>query len=215
MKDTKQLPNIFLIGNRGSGKTKQANNLVKNHGYIKFSFAGKIRLAVAVFIYNFKSETNTKLNSIEETCEYYFSEPNYTYLKSLDYIPIYGEDSQINIGLRKLLQVIGSDICRKLLNTDIWINTLIQDINKIEKSPVVIDDCRFVNESKILTTTVFKNNRPTLGIMLDKPGSDGKHESEQCQRLFNNHEYLGVKLAIPYALGITETTKLIEQKIYE
>ena len=60
---------------------------------------------------------------------------------------------------RNLLQVIGTDIGRQLVDTEIWVKRFIQDTfiaqktaEKLKKpiTPLVCDDCRFINEHKAL-----------------------------------------------------------------
>ncbi len=56
---------------------------------------------------------------------------------------------------RKLLQVLGTDVARKLISYDIWIERLIEDLYIVEKTRefmgmpkinFIADDCRFLNE---------------------------------------------------------------------
>lgn len=60
---------------------------------------------------------------------------------------------------RKLLQVIGSDVGRDMVNSEIWVNRFQEDITIIENTakiiglpPVnfILDDCRFKNEHEML-----------------------------------------------------------------
>lgn len=60
---------------------------------------------------------------------------------------------------RKLLQVIGTDVGRKLIDTDIWVKRLMQDLTiakltakemNLPEPLFISDDTRFPNEHKIL-----------------------------------------------------------------
>ena len=106
---------------------------------------------------------------------------------------------------RKLLQVIGTDIARQLLNSEIWVNRFIQDTFIVRKTAeklgysinaLVCDDVRFANEHLALKKAGW------IGIYLDVSddirvkrlaGRDGdaqvttlKHSSETSIDLFKD-----------------------------
>lgn len=74
---------------------------------------------------------------------------------------------------RQLLQIIGSDIGRELINKRIWVDRLLQDIDIVrlveriktpnENSFFVVDDVRFTNEAEALLDLGWK------GVYLDVP----------------------------------------------
>jgi len=60
---------------------------------------------------------------------------------------------------RTLLQLIGTEAGRDLIDTDLWVNRFREDITIVQKTkqllnlpifPYVLDDCRFPNEHKVL-----------------------------------------------------------------
>lgn len=60
---------------------------------------------------------------------------------------------------RRLLQVIGSDVARNMVDKDLWVNRFKQDMKiivetrkvlGIPETPFIMDDCRFPNEHQIL-----------------------------------------------------------------
>ncbi len=111
---------------------------------------------------------------------------------------------------RNLLQILGTDVGRMLVNKDIWTNRLLEDIYMIDETrkrlnmsqiSYVLDDCRFSNEHKNL------KNQGWIGIFLDTlddvrikrlSGRDGNvdiellnHKSETEIDLFK-HDLLSV-----------------------
>jgi len=71
---------------------------------------------------------------------------------------------------RKLLQVIGTDAGRDLIDQDIWVKRFIEDMNIIARTALILnrpvpkfvsDDCRFPNEHVILSQLGF------VGIYID------------------------------------------------
>jgi len=73
---------------------------------------------------------------------------------------------------RKLLQVIGTDVGRNLIDHNIWINRFKEDMVMVEETLSILgrdrvffvsDDCRFLNEHNILKEMGW------LGIYLDVP----------------------------------------------
>lgn len=90
----------------------------------------------------------------------------------LTYIQCYGEDDSKNelvdaywegqqLTARNLMQLIGTDLFRKL-NTNIWINALINKIKRSNHEIVIVSDCRFPNEVEAIKKhdgLVFRLNR--------------------------------------------------------
>lgn len=106
---------------------------------------------------------------------------------------------------RKLLQVLGTDVARKMISSSIWIERLLEDLYIVEKTReimdmpkinFIVDDCRFLNEHN-----AFKSNC-WLGIYLYAPeeirikrlvGRDGdakvellNHETESSIDVFKD-----------------------------
>ena len=80
---------IGIIGKKGSGKDTIADYLVKNHGFIKFAFADKVK-EVCKAMFNMTDKD--------------FTENNKEVIKP-----------DWNISPRQALQLFGTDICRKVL----------------------------------------------------------------------------------------------------
>jgi hypothetical protein len=123
---------IGICGLIGAGKDTAADYLVNFHEFKRESFAGTLKDAVAsVFGWDRELlEGRTKhAREWREEIDPWWSE-------RLD-MP--------NLTPRLVLQLWGTEVCRKAFHDDIWIASL---ENKLRKSAddVVISDCRFPNE---------------------------------------------------------------------
>lgn len=134
---------IGIIGKKGSGKDTIADYLVKNHGFIRFAFADKVK-EVCKAMFNMTDKD--------------FIEKNKEVLKP-----------DWNISPRQALQLFGTDIGRKILPEKIpelkkilpfpegiWIRHFIiwyQEQLKINpRVKVVISDVRFLDEAETVKT---------------------------------------------------------------
>ena len=130
---------LGLLGKKGHGKDTVADYLVKKYGYYKLSFADPLKqLCSLIFKLN-----NDQLygNKKEIFDDYWKTTP------------------------RKILQMMGTDLCRKHISKNIWINIMekrIKNINSVIN--IVIADVRFQNEvdfiqHRCLNSMVLKINR--------------------------------------------------------
>ena len=112
--------NICLIGAAGNGKTTLAEALVEQRGYTRLSFATPVK-ELSVDVYNLIAE--------------YIGEPTIT-----------KEHFHANKGdYRTLMQVVGTELGRDMFRESVWVDEAVKRIGEIQ-TPVVIDDCRFINE---------------------------------------------------------------------
>jgi len=122
---------IGICGFIGSGKDTIADFLVSHHGYRRESFASTLKDAVAsVFGWDrIMLEGTTKASRVwrEQEDEWW------------------SERLGIKVTPRLVLQLWGTDVCRKAYHDDIWIASLENKLRKIEDD-IVISDCRFPNE---------------------------------------------------------------------
>lgn len=117
---------VLLSGQQGSGKSTLQNLLIKNSGRARFTSAISINFADALYrLHNVLLETaNTEFG-----------------------LPITEKD-------RVLLQVLGTEWGRRVYGDKVWINIVKtkldeifkSDVEKFEKTLVIIADCRFRNE---------------------------------------------------------------------
>lgn len=123
---------IGICGLIGAGKDTAADYLVNFHEFKRESFAGTLKDAVAsVFGWDRELlEGRTKhAREWREEIDPWWSE-------RLD-MP--------NLTPRLVLQLWGTEVCRKAFHDDIWIASLENKLRKSEDD-VVISDCRFPNE---------------------------------------------------------------------
>ena len=73
------------------------------------------------------------------------------------------------ISIRQLMQYVGTNVCRKYISNDVWINSTLQDTKNI-----VIADLRFQREYEII------NKHNGILIYINRPGCEpGNHASER------------------------------------
>jgi len=129
---------IGLLGNIGSGKNTVAQYLATKD-CIPTSFAGPLKdLCANVFGWDrdlLEGETDES-RQFRETVDMFWS-------KKL---------SISNFTPRLALQLIGTDVMRNHFNENIWISSLEYRVKKLhhQNECVVISDCRFQNEVKII-----------------------------------------------------------------
>ncbi len=114
---------IGLSGYARSGKDTVAELLCLNYGYKRVSFADPMRQALYVL--------SPKIDNIVRLSEY---------------VDDYGWDvAKQNQEVRRLLQVFGTEVGRKMFGLDFWINIALKDLSG--DTQVVISDVRFPNEA--------------------------------------------------------------------
>ena len=142
---------IAICGFQGSGKDTLANILIKKYGYKKLSFGGTVKdIASIIFNWDRKMLEGDSKESREwrEKVDDWWS-------KKLEIK---------NLTPRYILQQIGTDLFRNNFHKDIWINCLEKKL--IDYDKVVITDCRFPNELKILNKynatiiQIYRGNLP-------------------------------------------------------
>ncbi len=117
---------IGLSGYARSGKDTVAELLCLNYGYKRVSFADPMRQALYVL--------SPKLDNIVRLSEY---------------VDDYGWDvAKQNQEVRRLLQVFGTEVGRKMFGSDFWVDMALKDLDS--SSQVVISDVRFPNEAQAI-----------------------------------------------------------------
>ena len=129
---------IGLSGYARSGKDTVAELLCLNYGYERVSFADPMRKALYVL--------SPKLDGIVRLSEY---------------VDDYGWDvAKQNQEVRRLLQVFGTEVGRKMFGLDFWIDITLKDVDNSKH--VVISDVRFPNEADAITKlggSIWRINR--------------------------------------------------------
>jgi hypothetical protein len=127
---------IGICGLIGAGKDTAADYLVNDHEFRRESFANTLKDAVAqVFGWD-----RTLLEGRTKEARSWREEVDVWWAERLN-MP--------NLTPRLMLQLWGTEVCRKGFHDDIWIASL---ENKLRRSrdDVVISDCRFPNEIKAI-----------------------------------------------------------------
>ena len=135
---------IALMGNKGSGKDTVANFIQENNtkydNVVIMSFADALKDAVSA-IFNFRRDLLE--GATVESREWRETE-----------IPYLSDVMHKKVTPRYLLQIIGTNILRKYLYNDIWVDSVLVKIHLLEDQAkkehknnlYVITDCRFKNE---------------------------------------------------------------------
>jgi hypothetical protein len=140
---------IGICGFIGSGKDTIADYLVNNHGFRRESFAGTLKDAVsAVFGWD-----RTLLEGRTKEARAWREQVDPWWAERLN-MP--------ELTPRLMLQLWGTEVCRKSFHDDIWIASLEHKL-LASNDDVVISDCRFPNEIKAITNVGGKVIRVIRG----------------------------------------------------
>lgn len=142
---------IAFTGAAGAGKDTAASILIENQGYVKLSFAGSLKDAVAA-IFRWPREmlegaTAESRKWREERDEWW------------------SDALQRDITPRKILQEWGTEVGRNSFHPDIWLLSVLQELTLNPTKNYVITDCRFENEAralKALGARLIEIRRPVL-----------------------------------------------------
>jgi hypothetical protein len=154
---------IALSGYGTCGKDTIADILVSDYGFTKYAWADTLRLAVEA------------LNPIVAWDEQAGSGP----IRYVDALNQYGynEAKARFPEFRRVLQYLGTDVGRKLIDDNVWVDATFKRIQR-ERSlsdNIVIPDTRFKNEAFAVQTRpesknyIVRVNRPGVGPVTDHP----------------------------------------------
>jgi hypothetical protein len=125
---------IGVCGFIGSGKDTIADYLVNFHGFRRESFANSLKDAVAQVFGWDRTMLEGRTKQAREWRE------------QVD--PWWSERLEMpNLTPRLMLQLWGTEVCRRGFHDDIWIASLENKL-RTSKDDIVISDCRFPNEIK-------------------------------------------------------------------
>ncbi len=165
---------IGVCGFIGSGKDTVADYLVNNHSYRRESFANTLKDAVAsVFGWD-----RNMLEGRTKQAREWREQPDQWWSERLGR----------TITPRSVLQLWGTEVCRKGFHDDIWIASL---ENKLRTSTddIVISDCRFPNEIKSIKEAggtivwVQRGDLPSWHIMAAKANLGDPVAAEKLKHL--------------------------------
>jgi hypothetical protein len=124
---------ITICGLISSGKDTIADYLIREHGFVKESFAGSLKDAVAA-VFGWEREL---LEGRTEEARQWREQVDTWWANRLN-IP--------NLTPRLVLQQWGTEVCRRNFHDDIWVASLEHRIMSASQKNIVISDCRFHNE---------------------------------------------------------------------
>ena len=132
---------IGLCGFQSAGKDTIADYLIKEHGFIRITFASAVKDIISIIF----GWPRIKLEGLTKEDRAWREEIDYWWSKTLN-IP--------NLSPRFVMQYIATDLFRNHFHPDIWVKIVENEINKylennINKN-IVISDCRFTNEINMI-----------------------------------------------------------------
>ena len=138
---------LALSGTARSGKDTAADYLVKNHGYVKMSFADPIREALYKLNPDIRDMTGL-IYGFQQAVNLFGWEDMKTYFPSY----------------RGLMQRMGTEVAREMFGQDFWVDVAMKRIGNLEN--VVFADCRYPNEAdavRALGGRVWRIERDGVG----------------------------------------------------
>jgi len=148
---------ISISGKARSGKDTISDILVKYYGYRKISWADPMKMilseALSIDLEDFYSDTKDDAREVAISAE--------NAVKILDILTeTYGEvDNYTNVRLslqntthksiRELLQWFGTNICRDMIDNEIWIKITLDSLDPSDL--IVIPDARMYNEREAIS----------------------------------------------------------------
>lgn len=138
---------LCVCGFQGVGKDSFSNYLIKNYGFVKYSFASATKDVLSTIFgwdRNLLEGDTIESRKFRESIDVWWSEK----LSIPELTP------------RKVLQIIGTELFRKKFNNDIWVHCIEKKlISYLEFNPnsnIIVSDCRFPNEIEMLKNIGFK-----------------------------------------------------------
>jgi dephospho-CoA kinase len=132
---------IGICGFQSSGKDTVADYLVKEHGFIKMSFASKLKDIISM-MFGWPRE---KLEGLTKEDREWREQVDYWWSDTLN---------MQQLTPRYVMQYFATDLFRNKFHPDIWVKIVENELKKLleesTKPNIVISDCRFSNEINML-----------------------------------------------------------------
>lgn len=138
---------IGICGFQSSGKDTIADYLIKEHNFIRLSFASVLKDVISIMF----DWPRDKLEGLTKEDRIWREEVDEWWSKRLE-IP--------HLTPRYIMQYIGTDLFKKHFHTDIWVKIIENKINKLQNNlqnnlqnklqNIIISDCRFENEINMI-----------------------------------------------------------------
>jgi len=157
---------IGFAGKKRSGKDT-AFEALEEFGAKRYAFADMLKEACIMLfgvskeqMYGMERETLSEIlweNIPEYIKERYSIGPDKVYMTA-----------------REILQIFGTEICRRMFDDEIWVKATFRQIEKDNPELAVITDVRFPNEAN----AILKKNGGIFKVIRPDQVSDDEHESE-------------------------------------
>jgi len=132
---------IGICGFQSAGKDTIADYLVKEHGFIKMSFASKLKDIIATMF----GWPRDKLEGLTKEDREWREQVDYWWSKTL---------KMPQLTPRYVMQYFATDLFRNKFHPDIWVKIVENELNKLleqgTNQNIVISDCRFENEINMI-----------------------------------------------------------------
>ena len=132
---------IGICGFQSSGKDTIADYLIKEHGFIKISFASRLKDIIAIMF----GWPRDKLEGL--------TKEDREWREQID--PWWSQTLQMpQLTPRYVMQYFATDLFRNKFHPDIWVKIVENELNKLieqnTEQKIVISDCRFENEINMI-----------------------------------------------------------------
>ena len=178
---------IGINGYARSGKDTVAKILVERYGFKRFSFADHLRACLY--------ELNPIVGGYWDNSGY---DDKYRIMRWQQVINVYGyenyKDTEFGTEMRRLLQVMGTEVGRNMIADDVWV----RELDK-HKGRIVVPDMRFPNEYEKIVNAggkVWRIDRPDI-----KPVNPHVSETAIDDKHFDYH------------IDNSNTIKALEQEV--
>jgi hypothetical protein len=132
---------IGLCGLAGSGKDSIAQHCIQTHGFVQLSFADVLKDVLSILF----DWDRSRLDGLTPEDRAWREQPDEWWTTKCGFV----------VTPRRMMQMWGTDICRKHFDQKIWIHCLHRRYEKIIKtkpdSRVIVSDCRFEDECKMIS----------------------------------------------------------------
>lgn len=176
---------IGLVGKVGSGKDTVGQILVQHCGFVRVSFAEPLRqclLALDPYVDQFQFRDWIPLSELVTKVGW--------------------DEAKKNPEVRRLMQRIGTEMGRKILGQNFWVDLALAEMVDVSKH-YVVTDCRFLNEAVALLHAGAELWRIRRGDGL--PGAAGQHASEVEQE----------RISVDREIQNTDTLEALERMVLD
>lgn len=190
---------IGICGFQSAGKDTIADYLIKNHGFIKLSFASTLKDIVSIIF----SWDRDKLEGITESDRCWREEVDTWWATELN-IPL--------LTPRMILQTFGTQLFRNHFHNDIWTKVIKNKLRFLYEKNIVITDCRFINEIEMIRSY----GGFILHIYRELPSWFNKYKNgEDTEEINNIHisELMWIREKFDYEIANTESKEILYSKI--